>query len=217
MHDRAFLAPMLERIPLTLKSVLIEAHQPIQHVVFPESGIVSTVADTAVGRIEVGLVGREGMVGLPVALGTDRTPHTHLVQGAGEALRIDARELRKALSERPSIFLPIGLYAHTLLVQTAQTAYANVAFSMQARLARWILMTQDRTDGDSLILTHGFLATMLGVQRTGVTVATHVLEAIGAIKNHRGRIVVLDRGKLLELAGDAYQVAEDEYQRLMPE
>ena len=99
----------------------------------------------------------------------------------------------------------------------AQTAYANATFNIEARLARWILMTQDRTEGDDLILTHDFLAIMLGVRRPGVTTATHALEGMGSIRARRGRITVRDREKLLELAGDAYQVAEDEYERLMAE
>ena len=103
------------------------------------------------------------------------------------------------------------------MVQMGQTVYANATFNVEARLARWILMTQDRSDSNELQLTHEFLATMLGVRRPGVTTATHVLEGMGSIRNKRGRIEVLDREKLVELAGDAYQVAEDEYERLMAE
>ena len=91
----------------------------------------------------------------------------------------------------------------------------NVTFNVEARLARWILMTQDRTGGDELVLTHDFLSTMLGVRRPGVTGATHALEGMGSIRNRRGRVQVINRGNLLELAGDAYQVTEDEYERVM--
>ena len=215
--DFALLAPKLERVPLKLQSLLIEAHRPISHVFFPESGISSTVANTDEGRIEIGMVGREGFVGVPVILGADRTPHTAMVQGEGEALRIGTEDLREAMRERPSIFLPLGLYTQSLIVQMGQTAYANATFDIEARLARWILMTQDRTDSDELVLTHEFLATMLGVRRPGVTSATHALEGMGSIRAKRGRITVRDREKLMELAGDAYQVAEDEYGRLMAE
>ena len=215
--DYALIEPMLERVPLPLQSVLIQAHQPIQHVVFPETGIVSTVANTFEGKIEVGLIGREGLVGLPVVLGTDRTPHTYLVQGAGEGLRLRSQDLSAVLAERPSIFKPFGLYTQSLIVQVAETAYANVTFNVEARLARWILMTQDRTDGDEILLTHDFMSAMLGVRRPGVTIATHVLEGIGAIRARRGRIEVRDREKLIELAGDAYQTAEREYERMMAE
>ena len=213
--DFAFLEPKLERVPLTLQLVLIEAHQPIRHVHFPESGLGSTLADTEEGRIEVGLVGREGMIGFPVILGVTTTPHTSLIQAAGEALRVGTDDLRSAIQARPSIFRPLGLFAHTLIVQMGQTAYANVAFNVEARLARWILMSQDRGDGSEVLLTREFLSSMLGARRPVVTAAIHVLEGMGSIRNTRGRIEVRDREKLLELAGDAYQVAEDEYERVM--
>lgn len=213
--DFNILEPKLERVPLSLQSPIIEANRPIQHVFFPESGIVSTIANTAEGRIEVGLIGREGMAGAVIVLGADQTPHLSMVQADGEALRISTKDLRGAIQSRPSIFRPLGLFVHALIVQMGQTAYANVTFNIEARLARWILMTQDRTDGNEVLLTHDFLSTMLGVRRTGVTSATHVLEGTGSIRNRRGRIEVIDREKLLELAGDAYQVAEDEYERVL--
>ena len=154
---------------------------------------------------------------MPIILGADQTPHTSLIQGTGEALRISVEDLRAAIQARPSIFRPLGLYTQSLIVQMAQTAYANATFDIPARLARWVLMTQDRTGGVELLLTHEFLATMLGVRRPGVTGATHALEGMRSIRARRGRITVRDREKLLELAGDAYQVAEDEYERLMAE
>ena len=213
--DFAVLEPKLERVPLDLDAVLIEAHQPIGHAFFPESGIVSTVANTDEGRIEIGFVGREGFAGIPIILGANQTPHTSMVQGAGEGLRISADDLRAAIQARPSIFRPLGLYAQALIVQMGQTAYANAAFNIEARLARWLLMAQDRIGGTELLLKHEFIAMMLGVRRPGVTTATHALEGMGSIRAKRGRITVRDREKLLELAGDAYQVAEDEYERLM--
>ena len=215
--DFALLEPKLERVPLTYRAVVIEANQPILHVVFPESGIVSTVANTDEGRIEVGLVGREGLVGIPIILGTNETPHTSIVQGAGEAVRISSNDLRAAIRKNPSIMRPFGLYIQSLIVQMGQTAYSNATFNIEGRLARWLLMTQDRDGGDELTLTHDLLAIMLGVRRPGVTTAVHALEGMGSIRAGRGRITVLHREKLLELAGDAYQVAENEYQRLMAE
>ena len=215
--DFDLLSPKLERVPLVLGIILIQARQAIEYVIFPESGLVSTVADTKEGRIEVGLIGREGLSGVPVILGADQTPHTYLVQGVGEGLRIATQDLREAIIARPSIFRPFGIYAQALIVQMGQTIYTNVTFNLEARLARWILMTHDRTEGDHLQLTHEFLASMLGVRRPGVTTATHVLEGTGLIRNTRGRIEVRNREKLIDLAGDSYQVAEDEYERLMAE
>lgn len=213
--DYALVEPKLERVDLEPSAVLIEANRPIRYVIFPESGIVSTIANTDEGKIEVGLIGREGMVGVPVILGVDQVPHLSMVQGPGEGLRISTPDLRAAIEARPSVFRPLGLFVHSLMVQMCQTAYANVTFNIEARLARWILMTQDRTGGDEFLLTHEFLSTMLGVRRPGVTTATHALEGMGSIRNRRGRIEVLDREKLLELAGDAYKVAEDEYERVL--
>ena len=213
--DFSLLEPMLERVLLPVQTVLIEAHQPIQHVIFLESGFSSTVANTFEGRIEVGLIGREGLVGVPVVLGTDRSPHTYMVQGAGEGLRINSQDLMAVLAERPSIFRPFGLFTQSLIIQVAETAYANATFDVEARLARWILMVQDRVGGDEIVLTHEFFSMMLGVRRPGVTVATHVLEGIGSIRARRGRIEIRDREKLVELAGDAYQTAEREYERMM--
>src|SRR3954468_24639918 len=163
------LQPHLEPVPLGLRQWVIEAGQPIQHVTFPEHGIISILADTSQGRIEVGLLGPDGMAGLPVVLGIDHSPHGYMVQAAGKALRITTPELRTALQQSPALQAGFLLYAHALMVQTAQTAYANARFTIEARLARWILMTDDRLERDDLPLTHDFLAMMLGVQRPGVT------------------------------------------------
>ena len=215
--DYALLEPMLERVPLGFGTVLAESGQPIPHVFFPETGAVSVIADAAEGRIEISLIGREGFVGIPVALGTDRAPCTFVVQASGEALRMEPQALRAALASRPSIFRPLGLYTQFMIVQIAQTAYVNATFDIEARLARWLLMMQDRAGSDDLLFTHEFLSAMLGVRRPGVTIATHVLEGTGAIRARRGRIAVRDREKLLELAGDSYSSAEREYERLMGE
>src|SRR4051794_37978636 len=115
-----------------------ESPWPIQQVYFPEHGIVSILADTSQGRIEVGMIGPEGMAGLPVVLGIERSPHGYMVQAAGEALRIPAQDLRTALRQSSSLQAGFLRYAYALMVQTA---YANAGFTIEARLARWILMT----------------------------------------------------------------------------
>ena len=215
--DYAALEPMLERVSLDFRATLIGANEPIRSVIFPESGLVSAIADIEGERIEVGVIGREGFVGVPAVLGTDQTPNTYIVQAPGEGLRIAPRDLRAAIAERPSLFRPLGLYVQSLIVQIAQTAYVNATFGIEARLARWLLMMQDRVEGDELPITHELLATLLGVRRPGVTIATHVLEGTGAIRARRGRIVVRDREKLVELAGDAYRIPQREYERLRSE
>src|SRR4051812_48623601 len=209
------LQPHLEPVPLGLRQWVIETQQPIQHVTFPEHGIVSVLADTSQGRIEVGLIGPEGMAGLPVVLGIDHSPYGYMVQAEGEALRIPAQDLRTALRHSPSLHAGFLRYAHALMVQTAQTAYANAGFTMEARLARWVLMTDDRLEGGDLPLTHDFLAMMLGVQRPGVTLAIQALEGGGLIQASYGRISVLDRAGLEALAKDAYGLAEAEYARVI--
>jgi len=214
-NDFDLLQPNLEPVALELRQWLIEAGQPIQRIYFPEHGIVSILADTSEGRIEVGLIGPEGMAGLPVVLGVDRSPHGYMVQAAGEALRITTPELRTALQQSPALQAGLLRYVHTLLVQTAQTAYANAGFSIEARLARWILMTDDRLEGGDLPLTHDFLSMMLGVCRPGVTLAVQGLEGNRLIRAARGRITVLDRSGLEEVAGSAYGISEAEYASVM--
>ena len=209
--DFDLVQPDLELIPLSLRHWLIEAGELIQHVYFPEHGIVSILADTSQGRIEVGMIGPEGMAGLPIVLGIDHSPHGYLVQAAGDALRIPAPDLRMATRHSPSLEAGFLRYAHALMVQTAQTAYANAGFTIETRLARWILMTDDRLEGDDLPLTHDFLAMMLGVQRPGVTIAVQSLEGNRLIRTARGHITVLDRAGLEGVADGAYGAAEAEY------
>ena len=163
------------------------------------------------------MIGREGMCGVPAVLGVDRSLHDFMVQGVGEALRIGTDDLRSAIRQSPSLQARLMRYAHALMIQTAQTAYANAGFTIEARLARWILMTRDRSDSDELVLTHDFLSMMLGVRRPGVTVAVQVLEGNRLIRAQRGRITVLDRAGLEEVADDAYGIAEAEYARVMAE
>src|SRR5215208_7643521 len=213
--DFDLLQPDLEPVALELRQWLIEAGEPIQHVTFPEQGIVSILADTSQGRIEVGLIGPEGMAGLPVVLGIERSPHGYMVQAAGEALRITAQDLRTAVRQSPSLQAGFLRYAHALMVQTAETAYANAGFTIEARLARWILMTDDRLAREDLPLTHDFLSMMLGVRRPGVTLAVQSLEGNRLIRAARGRITVLDRTGLEGVADSAYGASEAEYARVM--
>jgi CRP-like cAMP-binding protein len=213
--DFGLLRPDLEPVALDLRQWLIEAGEPIQHVTFPEQGIVSILADTSEGRIEVGLIGPEGMAGLPVVLGIERSPHSYMVQADGEALRITAPDLRTAIRHSLSLQARFLRYAHTLMVQIAQTAYANAGFGLEARLARWILMTDDRLEREDLPLTHDFLSMMLGVRRPGVTIAVQNLESNRLIRAKRGHITVLDRTGLEGVADSAYGASEAEYASVM--
>jgi len=198
------LASALEPVPLPLHAVLIAPQQPITQAYFVEDGIVSLVADIREGRIEIGLTGREGFVGVPLALGTESTPHTAIVQAGGGALRIPADALHEALDASAGLRRVLGRYVQSLIVQVGQTVYANADLTVEARLARWILMTHDRLEQDELPLTHETLSKMLGVRRPTVTMATHTLEGAGMIRARRGRITVVDRVKLEGLAGAIY-------------
>src|ERR1700712_4720026 len=164
-EDFALLQPNLESVKLELREHFFRAGETMTHVLFPASGLMSIVADIEQGRYEVGMAGREGLVGVPIVLGVDDTPHTAFVQGIGEGLRITASQFRSAMDQSASLRSILLRFVHTFVVQVSQTAYANAAYDMEARLARWILMTHDRIDGDELIMTHEFISTMLGTGR----------------------------------------------------
>lgn len=214
--DFALIRPHLEPVPLSQSDVIIEAHAPIEHVYFLEAGVTSVVTRTERGRrIEIGLVGREGFAGVPVLLGTDRTPHETFMQIGGAALRIEADAFRQTLEESPALQKLLLRFVQAFHLQTAQTAACNGSHPVGRRLARWLLMCHDRLDGDELPLTHEFIAVMLGVRRPGVTEALQMLEKEQAIRAEWRNIVVLDRRRLQERAGDGYGGPEAEYERLI--
>lgn len=214
-EDFALLEPHLTAVDLPLRRQLEVSRRPIEHVYFPDSGIVSVVANGDKKRnIEVGLIGREGMTGLAVVMGTDRSPHQTFVQSAGQGRRIPSDDLREAIHQSRPMHQKFLLYAHAFLLQTGYTAMANGRSKIEERLARWILMAHDRTDGDTLALTHEFLSIMLGVRRPGVTHAVNLLERIGLIHASRGTITVVDREGLEESSNGAYGTPESEFNRL---
>src|SRR5918997_3520724 len=216
-EDFAALQPHLEPVQLELWQVLFEPNQPIAHVYFPESGYTSITTSTNGSKIEVGLIGREGMVGVPIALGVRASPFEYFIQHAGDGLRMASHHLEEAIDERPSLHRVLLRYAQAINVQTSGTAFANAEHTVETRLARWLLMCHDRVDGDDIAITHEFLSIMLGVRRAGVTTATHILDGNGLIRAKRGVITLLDREKLEELADNAYGLPEAEYARLMAE
>ncbi|TNC08756.1 Crp/Fnr family transcriptional regulator [Methylobacterium terricola] len=214
--DFARLQPHLEPMTSQLREELIGAGEPIKELYFPETGFASIVIDGLAQKIEVGLIGREGLVGAaPLLLGTDSTPQRSFVQMSGTLMRIDASVLRAAALESASLHTILLRYIHTHMIQASLTIYAHAALNLEARLARWLLMCHDRVDGDELVLTHEFLSMMLGVHRAGVTLALQNLEGAGRIKGRRKRIQILDRDKLLQLVDGSYGVAEAEYARLI--
>lgn len=213
--DVALMVPWLEPVELKLRQSIEQANKPIRYVYFPESGVISLVAKSAGDQIEAALIGREGMSGAAVVLGNHRSPNDAYVQMAGSALRVTASRLREAMDASKSLQQRLQRFAHVLMVQIAQTAFANGKGKIDERLARWLLMVHDREDDNRLALTHEFIAIMLGVRRAGVTDALHELEGKGLIRAGRGAIEVLNRKGLIALAGGIYGVPEAEYDRLM--
>ncbi|MGY2052037.1 Crp/Fnr family transcriptional regulator [Methylobacterium sp. JK268] len=215
--DAAALQPHLRPVATTLRQVLIAPNEPVRQVYFPLTGFVSVVT---AGRVqaEVGLIGPEGVVGAaPVLLGAESTPCLHFVQGPGAFLAVDAAVLSEAASRRPRLQRLLLSYIEVQLVQAAQTALVNAGYQIEARLARWLLMCHDRSEGDEFPITHEFLALMLGVQRTSITLALQALEGERLIRARRGRIAILARDALEAAAAGTYGVPEAEYRRLFGE
>jgi CRP-like cAMP-binding protein len=215
--DRALLRPHLSRVPLPRGHVLVAANAPIEHVYFPEGGVVSIVSIMQQGgRIEAGIFGREGVSATCLLLGTDTTPHECFVQVNGStALRIDADRYLAAVQQSEALRAVLLRYVQTVLVQTAQSMATAAAQRVEVRLARWLLMCNDRVEGDEIALTHEFMGMMIAAERSGVTVTLHILEGAGMIRSLRGRVIIRDRDKLEDLAGDSYGVPEAEYRRLI--
>jgi CRP-like cAMP-binding protein len=191
--DYQRLLPGMESVELTFGQILYEPGETIAHVYFPCDSLVSLLilVDKHLA-LEVGLVGREGMVGTALALGIGASPVRVLVQGSGTALRMKTATFRKEMRSDTVLQREVRLYAHALMVQVAKTAACNRFHVVEARLARWLLMTRDRMCSDQFRLTHEFLANMLGVRRVGVTTAAHALKARKLIAYRRGNIAILD-------------------------
>jgi CRP-like cAMP-binding protein len=207
--DYRLLESDLEAVDLPLRKVLERSQRRVENVYFPESGFASVVANGSGKKaIEVGIIGREGMTGLAVVLGGDRPHHETYIQIAGDGQRLKASALRKALEESSSLHRSLLRYAHSFLIQTARTALANGRSTIEERLARWLLMANDRIDGEELPLTQEFLAIMLGVTRPGVTVAVQEFERDGLIARKRGSLVILDREALRLRSNGAYHSAD---------
>jgi CRP-like cAMP-binding protein len=215
VHGRALLETFLTPVELPLETVLSEPNKPIRDVYFLESGFASVVAGDG-NNIEIGMVGREGMTGLSIVMGADRSVNRAFVQAAGSALRMSAQDLRVAMGRSKTLRSSLLLYAQVFSVQVGQTALVNGRARIEARLARWLLMAHDRCGGGSVPFTHRFLALMLGVRRPGVTLALHFLEGYGLIKIRRGQFTVVDRKGLEARSDPSYGVPEAEYERLIP-
>jgi len=216
-NDFALLQPHLQSMATELRQTLIAPNEPIRQLFFPESGYASiTTEGSGGGKVEVGIIGREGIIGAsPLLLGADRTPHHVFVQAPGEMLCIDTKALCAAIDESRSLHRLLLRFIQVQMLQTAQTAFINATYQSEVRLARWLLMCHDRGDGDELVMTHEFVALMLGIQRSSATLAIQALEGHRLIKAMRGRMTVLDRKAMEEVADAGYGLPEAEYARLI--
>lgn len=215
-QDFRHLAPHLEPVPLVLGQILYQPQQVIEYVYFPQRGTVSLINILEDGSmVEVGMIGGEGMAGTPLVLASKTSPHQAVVQIPDGALRMRAEVLINQLEQIPHLNELLLRYTQALMIQIAQTAACNCIHSVEERLARWLLQTQDRAQSDFLDLTQDFLSAMLGVRRASVSVAAGALQGAGVIKYKRGKITVVDREALEEISCECYRATNAEYDRLL--
>ena len=215
-RDRMRLLASTVSVQLELGTVLCEPAEPTRHVYFPNDSFISLVtAIEGEPDLEVGMVGREGMLGAQLALGVNATPLHALVQGAGMARRIEAAPFRRELAASKALQRALNRYLYVLMAQLATSAACTRFHSVGPRLARWLLMSQDRAHSDSFHLTHEFLAYMLGVRRVGITGAASDLQRRGLIRYHRGEILVLNRAGLEAASCGCYAADQRAYDRLL--
>lgn len=206
----------LERVELSVDQSVAEPSDPISHVYFPETGFLSVVASRQ-GReqAEIAMIGREGVSAPSLALGCGEVPFRITVQHAGHALRMTREDFLQACEQNDTLRRTILLYSHVFALQIAETSRANARYTVETRLARWLLMAHDRAEGDDLALTHEALSLILGVRRPGITVSLHMLEGEHMIRARRGHIRILDRQKLEAASRGSYGLPEGEYLRLV--
>jgi CRP-like cAMP-binding protein len=210
------LSASLTLVSLSLKQTLFEADEPIGAAYFVETGMVSYLAYLENGdAIEVGLIGPEGMVGMPLILGVDSASAGAIVQMQGTALRISPAALRQAFNESKVLRTRLLRYMQALYTQVSQTAACNGHHGLEERLARWLLMAHDRAEGDQFPMTHEFMAMMLGVRRSGVTVTASTLKQAGLISYANGRMTILDRPALEAVACECYGIVQRQFEQLL--
>jgi CRP-like cAMP-binding protein len=214
--DYERLRPHLSPVVFDYRKSLYEASRPIDHVYFPVDGVASLVITTAEGAgAEIGTIGSEGLVGLPVCLGDREAPSSVYVQVPGNGLKIDARVFRAELDRSPTLNLVMLRYAHAFFNQVAQSAACAHLHRVEQRCCRWLLMTRDRMPSDDFLLTQEFLGLMLGVRRTTVTDVMGVLKKAGLANYRRGHVTILDHEALRHRACECYEISKQEFDRLL--
>ncbi|HEX8706933.1 MAG TPA: Crp/Fnr family transcriptional regulator [Pyrinomonadaceae bacterium] len=213
--DYERLAPHLQPIEFSRSERLYLVEERIEYVYFPVGSMISLVSQMADGAsIEVGVVGFEGMAGLPFLLGVERSPHETMAQIPGAAMRVSAEVLRAEFERGGALQKRLLRYTQSLLLMTSQLAACNRLHHVDERMARWLLMSYERCNCDELPLTQEFLAMMLGVRRSGVTETAVVLQTDGYINYRRGHISILDRKGLEDVACDCYDILKREFERV---
>ena len=210
--DYRKLLQVLEPVTLTFGEILYESHAQIRHVYFPNDCLVSMLTSVDFDRAaEVGLIGSEGMIGVPMALGVAVSPFRAVVQGAGTAMRITTAEFRRNFGKSAALKREVFLFTHLMMIQIAQTAACNRFHVVTQRMARWLLMTRDRVNLNEFRITQEFLALMLGVRRPGVTVTMGILRDRKLINYRRSTVTILDHGGLIAAACGCYKTVKDIY------
>lgn len=216
LRDRKRLVALCESVQMELAEVLCEPGTVTRYAYFPTTSFISLVAkvDQSAG-VEVGMVGSEGMLGAQLSLGVVTAPLHAVVQGSGNALRVETVAFRRELDASPALQKLMKSYVHVLMVQLANSAACQRFHLVNARLARWLLMSEDRAHAETFHVTQEFLSYMLGVRRVGVTTAASALQRAGLIKYHRGEIHVLDRAGLEQAACSCYASDQAAYADLL--
>jgi CRP-like cAMP-binding protein len=204
-----------DQVNLKLSNVLCEAEERIRHVFFPTGSFISLISPIDAASLEVGLVGDEGMLGTSLVLGVNSAPHRALVQGPGTAWRITALSFSRELERSAALRQLLNRYLYVTMCQVAQTAVCTHYHRVEARLARWLLMTGDRAHGDHFFITQQFMSYMLGVRREGVTAAASLLKQRQLISYVRGEVTILDRRGLQTAACVCYSAAKKTYAKIL--
>lgn len=213
--DLGRLRPHLQQLPLRQKQILHEAGKAIEHVLFIEEGVVSVLTTMAEGdAVEVRMAGREGLTGFPYILGAHSLRHEIIVQAPGSALRMSAAVFKTEFDRSEALRRAVLRYIDLALSMTAQTAACNSMHSVEQRCGRWLLNASDRMGSNTMPMTHEFLAALLGVRRSGVTVVAGKLQGSGLIRYHRGGLTILDREGLERDACECYRADRQKFDLL---
>lgn len=210
------LMPHLNLVKLPLGKVLYESGDTLDYVYFPTTAIVSLLYMMENGSTaEIGIVGNDGVLGIALFMGGNTTPNRAVIQSAGNAYKMKAKDLLDEFSRGGKFHNILLRYTQALITQISQTAVCNRLHSVEQQLCRWLLLSHDRLDSDKLVMTHELISNMLGVRREGVTLAAGKLMSRKLIKNNRGTMTILDRLGLEQACCECYDVVNDEYNRLL--